>query len=229
MAIDEDLTWFQAATWPNKSRPLPVVAGFEDEDFGSTSATSCELESSGKHSSVVDDKEIAGTTDLGEIVDIAMLVGDRTRRCSSIDQQARRVTRFARNLGNASLGKVVVEIGRAHGSKKAWLLGGNRQAEVLPCGCHRNATARRSRDQPTLNQKGFVDVLDSLGLLSDRNGQRRQSDRSPRELLTDSGQDLSIDFVETDCVDSKDGQSTISNLPIDRGVSFDFGEVADPP
>src|SRR5579884_3839237 len=64
------------------------------------------------------------------------------------------------------------------------------QAEVLEGTPGGLAPAGRARDQALLEEVGLVDVLDRVGLLPHRRGQRGEADRAARELHADVAQDL---------------------------------------
>ncbi len=65
------------------------------------------------------------------------------------------------------------------------------------------STAGRALDQAALEQVGLVHVLDRVLLLADRDGERRQPDRAPAELLADRAQDLAVETVESLVVDAE--------------------------
>ena len=55
---------------------------------------------------------------------------------------------------------------------------------------------RRPLDEPELEQVRLVDVLDRVGLLAERDGQRREADRPAAELVRDRPQEVAIDPLE---------------------------------
>ena len=83
----------------------------------------------------------------------------------------------------------------------AVILGGRLQAEVVERPPGRGASARRALDQTLLEQIRLVDVLDRVLLLSHRDGERRETDRTAAELLADRPQDLAVEPVQPGAVD----------------------------
>ena len=82
--------------------------------------------------------------------------------------------------------------------------------------------------QTLLDEERLVDVLDRLGLLTDRDGQRRQPDRTAAELLAQGAEDRPVDLVQTTVVDAEHGQALARRRGVDRAVTAHLGEVADP-
>ena len=70
---------------------------------------------------------------------------------------------------------------------------------VCPLGGH--AASGRAIEEPELQEIGLHDVLDRIGLLADRCGQRRQADRSAAEAHAERGEDRPVDLVESGLVD----------------------------
>ena len=59
---------------------------------------------------------------------------------------------------------------------------------MLVRGRCRHPAPRRAHEQPALDEKGLVDVLDRLGLLTNPDRKCRQSDGPAAELLADRGE-----------------------------------------
>src|SRR3990172_1447993 len=80
-----------------------------------------------------------------------------------------------------------------------------RQAEVLVGAGRGLPAARRPGQEPKLDQVGLVDVLDRVGLLRDRGGNRLEADGAALKLLDDGPQDLVVNLVEAEGVDVQPG------------------------
>ena len=61
--------------------------------------------------------------------------------------------------------------------------------------------ARRALEEAELEQVRLVDVLDRLGLLAERDRERREADRPAAELLDDRAQQLAVEALEPRLVD----------------------------
>ena len=75
---------------------------------------------------------------------------------------------------------------------------GARQPQVRVAGRRDDAAARRALEQAQLEQERLVDVLDRVGLLADRHGQRREADRPAREPPGDRLRIAAVDPLEAD-------------------------------
>ena len=78
-----------------------------------TTRTTTEMQASRNDSGVVENEKISGNEQIGQIENPTMFrsVG------STIDEKTSGVARFAGNLGDARVGKVVVEIRESHESR----------------------------------------------------------------------------------------------------------------
>src|SRR3954451_23481779 len=86
---------------------------------------------------------------------------------------------------------------------------GRRKTEVRPRRRSRHAPARRAFEEAALQQVGLVDVLNRVGLLPDRHGERREADGTAAELLADRREDLAVEAVEAELVDVEHGQRRV--------------------
>src|SRR4051794_40986287 len=73
-------------------------------------------------------------------------------------------------------------------------------AEVRAAVLRDDAAARRALDEAELEQVRLVDILDRVGLLTERNGERREADRAAAEALDDRAQQLAVDAFQTELV-----------------------------
>src|SRR6266508_551298 len=92
-----------------------------------------------------------------------------------------------------------------------------------------DASARRSLQEARLNQIGLVQVFESSAILSDRGGDRCDSDRSSAELLDDRREDPAVELVEAVLVHLKAPERFPGRAQIDGRLPGDFGEIAQPP
>jgi len=72
---------------------------------------------------------------------------------------------------------------------------------VLPPKVGDDPSSRRALQEAELEQVRLVDVLDRLGLLAERDGERRQPDRAAAEALDHAAQELTVEALEPDFVD----------------------------
>ena len=105
---------------------------------------------------------------------------------------------------------------------------GGRRPTVQVAEAGQDATAGGPLQEAPLQQIGFVDVLDGVGLLPDGHGQRGQTDRTPVELLQDEGQDLPIDPVETFVVHLEQSEGLVRHRGRDAPFMAHLREVAHP-
>ena len=64
-----------------------------------------------------------------------------------------------------------------------------------------HAAARCALEEAELEQVGLVDVLDRLRLLAERDGERREPDRSAAELDRDRAEELAVGPLEAEAAD----------------------------
>ena len=64
-----------------------------------------------------------------------------------------------------------------------------------------DAAARRALQEPELEEVRLVDVLDRVGLLAERDRERREADRAAPELGGDRVEQLPVDALEALLVD----------------------------
>src|SRR4051812_21161036 len=79
--------------------------------------------------------------------------------------------------------------------------GGRRKTEVRPRRRSRHAPAGGAFEEAALQRVGLVAVLDRVGPLPDRHGERREADGTPAELLADRREDLAVEAVQAELVD----------------------------
>src|SRR5688572_20568721 len=82
-----------------------------------------------------------------------------------------------------------------------------REPEMLERGCGRHSPARCPADKSELHQVWLIHVLDGVGLLADRDRQRRESDRPPSKFSDQSLKNGTVDAIETLCVHGKQLQT----------------------
>ena len=71
---------------------------------------------------------------------------------------------------------------------------------MSPRCARRYPTARGAREEAYPHEEGLHDRLDGFGLLTDRNGQGIQADRSPAEPGEDDLHHLAVEAVETNFI-----------------------------
>ena len=86
---------------------------------------------------------------------------------------------------------------------------------------------RRPVDEPEPEKERLVHVLDRLGLLGQDGRERRDPDRSGRELLDDRGQQLAIGRIEALVVDLHRPHRRRRGRLVDMTVAVDLGVIAD--
>ena len=95
-------------------RAACTVGRLEQQHLGRAAGAAGETEAGRDHLRLVDDEQVAGAEDLGEVMHRAV-VGLRR---PPIDQQSRRVPRFDGHLGDAIGGQVVVELLQPHAATR---------------------------------------------------------------------------------------------------------------
>ena len=88
--------------------------------------------------------------------------------------------------------------------------------------------ARRALEQALLQEVGLVDVLDRVGLLADRVGERRQPDRAAVEAHADRVEQLAVQAVEAEPVDLEQGEGLLGRVGGHDAGQAHLGEVAHP-
>ena len=91
------------------------------------------------------------------------------------------------------------------------------------------AAARRALDEAELQEVRLVHVLDRVGLLAERRGERRQADGAAVELLPDRAQELTVGPLEPGLVDLEQLERLGGDRGRDRSLVADLGDVADAP
>ena len=100
-------------------------------------------------------------------------------------------------------------------------------ADVRAAELRDHAAARRALEEAELEQVRLVDVLDRVGLLAERDGERRQADRAALELERDRAQELAVGALEPLAVDLHQRQRLARDLVRDRALVAHLGDVAD--
>src|SRR5918999_1767818 len=101
-------------------------------------------------------------------------------------------------------GSCVKEQARARplaGSEEAVRAAAARRADVDAAELRDHAAARRALQEAELEQVRLVDVLDRVGLLPERDRERREPDGAAAELVRDGRQKLPVGPLEPDAVD----------------------------
>ena len=91
-----------------------AVGRFEQQHLGCAARPPGEAEAGRDHLGLVDDEQVAGTEELGEVTHDAVIGW----RGSTVDQQPRRVARLDGHLGDAVGGQLVVELIQPHGAPR---------------------------------------------------------------------------------------------------------------
>ena len=86
---------------------------------------------------------------------------------------------------------------------------------------------RRALDEPELEQVRLVDVLDRLGLLAQRDRERREPDRAASEALDDRAQERAVEPLEPGLVDLEQLERLVGDGSRDRACVPNLGDVAD--
>ena len=89
--------------------------------------------------------------------------------------------------------------------------------------------ARRALEEAELEQVRLVDVLDRVGLLAERDGERREADRAAAELLGDRRQQLAVDALEPAAVDLEQLERLAGDVVRDLAGVAHLGDVAHAP
>ena len=84
----------------------------------------------------------------------------------------------------------------------------------------------RALQEPELQQIRLVDVLDRLGLLAERDGERREPDRAAAEPLDHAAQELAVEALEPDRVDLEQRQRLLGDRGRDDSLVTHLGDVA---
>src|SRR5262245_14016156 len=95
------------------------------------------------------------------------------------------------------------------------------QPEVLVGPPRRCPPPWRPLQQPLLQQIRLIDVLEGVGLLVDRDGQRRQPDRAAGELPADRAEDLAVEAVEAEVVDLEQRERAVGGRVVDDAGATD--------
>ena len=82
---------------------------------------------------------------------------------------------------------------------------------------------------PSCKQEWLVHVLERIGLLTDRDGERRKPDRPAREPFGNRGQDGAVDAFESRRVDLEQLEGVDRDLVGDGALMAHLGEVTDAP
>src|SRR5438067_5467431 len=85
-------------------------------------------------------------------------------------------------------------------------------AEMRAAELRDRAAARRALDEAELQEIRLVHVLDRVGLLAERDGERRQADRAAVELDDDRAQELARLAVEPEGVHLEERERLACNL-----------------
>ena len=80
-------------------------------------------------------------------------------------------------------------------------VGGLVDAQVLAPESGDHPAARRSLEEPELEEVRLVDVLDGVALLAERDRERRETDRAAAELVEHGVEELAVGALEADLVD----------------------------
>src|SRR5450755_4325676 len=89
-------------------------------------------------------------------------------------------------------------------------------------------TAGRALEKSRLDQVGLVEVLESAAVLTDRSGDRSDSDGTASEFFDDRRQDLPVHFVEAVLVGLETREGLAGRVEGDGLLAGDLGEVAQP-
>src|SRR5829696_7165891 len=104
---------------------------------------------------------------------------------------------------------------------------GDRQPEVLVCPLGQDPAARGALHQTLLEEVGLEDVLDRVGFLADRDGERGEANRSSRELRGHQLEELAIMAVESGPVHLEHLERIRGELRVDLAPVLDLRKVAD--
>src|SRR5215204_433234 len=83
-------------------------------------------------------------------------------------------------------------------------------------------------DQATLQQVGFVDILDGIARLAEGHGDRTDADRPAVELVYDEPEVIPVGPVEAEVVDALHVERRVCRLFVYITVADDLGVVAHP-
>ena len=86
----------------------------------------------------------------------------------------------------------------------------------------------RALHEAQLEEVRLGDVLERVGLLVERGGERRHTDRTAAELLDDRPDERDVHLVEAELVDLEDGQRLACDGHVDVSVAAHLGEIPDP-
>src|SRR3984885_5802463 len=89
-----------------------------------------------------------------------------------------------------------------------------------------DAAARRPRQKTLLQQVGFVNFLDRVGLFADRRGQALDADRAAVELVDYRAENRTVHLVEARRVDFEQLERAQGNLAREDRRLVDLREIA---
>src|SRR5680860_917500 len=90
------------------------------------------------------------------------------------------------------------------------------------------ATAGRALEETLLQEERLVDLLDGLGLLADRHGQRGEPHGTTGKMATQCPEDGPVDLVQASLVDLEQGQCVTRHGQTHGAVGPHLGVVPDP-
>src|ERR1700729_4224223 len=93
------------------------------------------------------------------------------------------------------------------------------QAQVVPGALRGHPAPGRPLDEPALQQKGLVGILDRVRLLTDALGQRGQAHGLPAEPTAERGQDGPVDLVQTKLVHAEELQPVTCDGAVDEALA----------
>ena len=116
---------------------------------------------------------------------------------------------------------------RAGGSEQAAFVANRPEVRSPQVGDH--TTAWGSLQEAELEQVRLVDVLDRVGLLAERDGDRGEADRASAELEGDRLEELAVDPLEPSLVDLVELERLPRDVRGDRALVPYLRDVPDAP
>ena len=129
-------------------------------------------------------------------------------------------------LGMRHRASVAAAVAAAYSFEQARLRRG-RHTDVRASELRDHTPARGALEEAELEQVRLVDVLDRVGLLAERDGERGEADRATFELVRDRPEQLAVRALETLGVDLEQVERLCGDLARDRAVVANLRDVAD--